>query len=292
MNRKGQEFPVGIITFVVIAFIVLFIIFLAVYTVPAGYRGVILTFGKPSEVISGEGLHFKVPFAQSIKKLEVRTQKIESESDSSSKDLQDVKTVIALNYHLNPGKVNKLYQEIGKDYKIRVIDPSIQESVKAVSARFTAEELVTRRPEVRKGIQEFLTQKLEKYHILVDDFNIVNFQFSEEFDNAIEQKVTAEQLKLKADRDLQRIAVEAEQVKTQSEAEAYSLKIKNDALRDSPDLVRLKQIEVLEKSVEVQRQAVEKWDGKLPAVTGSGALPLIELGNLNINDGKAETTTD
>ncbi|UCD21275.1 MAG: prohibitin family protein [archaeon] len=255
----------------VVWIVILVILFLASFNViGAGHRGVLLTFGKPSIGAKGEGAHLVIPFVQSIKRMEVRTQKIETNADSASRDLQDVQTTIALNFHLSPEEVPKLYQEIGKAYRERIIDPAIQESVKAVTARFTAEELITRRPEVRTGIQEALKERLGKYFIMVDDFNIVNFQFSEEFDKAIEQKVTAEQLKLKAERDLERIKIEKEQKITQAQAEAEALRLQKQEI--TSDLIKLRQIEV-------QRLAIEKWDGILPTVTG-GAIPFIELTQL------------
>jgi len=262
-HKKGQE--ITFIVVIAIAFIIIMLLFLSVYTISAGYRGVVLTFGKPSENIAGEGLHFKIPFAQTVKKYEVRTQKIETQADSASLDLQDVQTTIALNFYLDPGAVNRLHQEIGEDYQVRIIDPAIQESVKSVSATFKAEDLIQRRPEARRGMQDVLTEKLEKYHIVVKDFNIVNFQFSEEFDKAIEAKVTAEQLKLKADRDLERIQVEKQQKITQAEAEAEALRLQK--LHISSELIKLREIEVKSKALDVQREAIEKWNGILPQVT-------------------------
>jgi len=252
---------------VIAIFIFVLIFFGAFYTIPAGYRGVVLTFGKPADIVSSEGLHFKIPLVQTVAKIEVRKQKIETQASSSSKDLQDVQTTIALNFHLNPSETNKLYQEIGLGYADRIINPAIQESVKSITAKFTAEELITRRPEVRAGIQEQLTERLSKYYITVDDFNIVNFQFSEEFNKAIEQKVTAEQLKLKADRDLERIRVEAEQKVTQAQAEADSIRIQSEALKQNQDILQLR--------------FIEKWDGILPKVMGSGNInPFIDVNAL------------
>lgn len=251
-----------LIVTVVLIFAVLILLFSSVYTINAGQRGVLLTFGKPSMEAIGEGLHFKFPIAQSVRKMEVRTQKIETNADAASKDLQNVETIIALNFHLSPGEVPSLYQEVGTAYVDRIINPAIQESVKAVQARFTAEELVSRRTEVRDGIQTVLTERLAKYYIIVDDFNIVNFQFSEEFDNAIEAKVTAEQQKLKAEMDLERIMVEKEQKITQAEAEAESIRIQSLALQQNKDILELR--------------AIEKWNGVLPKVTG-GATPFVNI---------------
>ena len=253
--------------------ILLIALFGGIYTVKAGTRGVLLTFGKPSMDVVEEGLHFKIPIAQSVKKLEVRTQKIETNADSASKDLQDVQTTIALNFHLIHGLVPKLYQEIGTTYQSRIIDPAIQESVKAVTATFTAEELIARRPEVRRGIQEAIKERLSKYYIQVDDLNIVNFQFSAEFDKAIESKVTAEQLKLKAERDLERIIIEKEQQIVQAQGEAEALRLQKAYL--TPDLIELRRIEMQMKFVEVQFKAVEAWDGIMPYATSG--MPLIDM---------------
>ncbi len=258
----NKDIPVKVFVMIGIGVVALILILTSVYTISAGQRGVLLTFGKPSMDAVGEGLHFKMPIAQSVKKLEVRTQKIETNADAASRDLQDVQTTIALNFHLSTSQVPRLYQEVGLAYVERIINPAIQESVKAVQARFTAEELVSRRTEVRAGIQEALTIRLAKYFIIVDDFNIVNFQFSDEFDKAIEEKVTAEQRKLKAEMDLERIIVEKEQKITQAEAEAESIRIQSIALSQNKDILELR--------------AIEKWDGILPKVTG-GATPFIAL---------------
>jgi regulator of protease activity HflC (stomatin/prohibitin superfamily) len=231
--------------------------------VPSGHRGVMTTFGKVNIIEKQEGIGLKIPIAQKVKKLEVRTQKLEVMGDSSSKDLQSVDTTIALNYHVEPSKAAELYQNIGSDYRSRVIDPAVQESIKSVSALYTAEELVTKRGLVRTEIKNELSNRLKEYNIVVDDFNIVNFQFSEEFDKAIESKVTAEQRKLQATMDLERIKIEKEQKITQAEAEAESIRIQSNALKANDGILELRWI--------------EKWDGRTPQVTGSNSLINIGL---------------
>ena len=264
-----------IIVNILLGLICLSILFNSIYTIGAGYRGVLLTFGKPDMNVMDEGLHFKFPFVQNIQKMEVRTQKIEVASDSASKDLQDVQTTIALNFHLERDSVPMLYQEIGKSYRERIIDPAIQESVKSVTARFVAEELITKRTDVRTQMKEVLKEKLKSYYIAVDDFNIVNFQFSEEFDKAIESKVTAEQLKLKAEMDLQRIRVEKEQTITQAQAEAESLRLQK--MEITPELIKLRQIEMM-------KEAIIKWDGVMPQATSG--MPFIDVspGSLGVGE--------
>jgi len=266
--EEEKEFnPIPIIILGAVIIISLLLIFTSFYTINAGERGVLLTFGKPDMIASGEGFHFKIPFVQQVIKVDVKTTKIEETSDSASKDLQDVQTTIALNYHVSPEQVPVLYQSIGVAYEDRIIRPAIQESVKAVSAKFTAEELITRRQEVRNDIRDQLKERLLKSYLIVDDFNIVNFQFSEQFDKAIEDKVTAEQKKLTAERDLERIEVEAKQKIATATAEAESLRLQKSQI--TPDLIRLREIEA-------QIKAIEKWNGIMPQVTG-GAIPFIDI---------------
>ena len=140
-------------------------------------------------------------------------------------------------------------------------------------------------------MQELITEKLAKYYIIVDDFNIENFQFSEEFDKAIEEKVTAEQKKLKAENDLERIRVEAEQVIVQADAESYSLLKKAEAISQSKDVVELKRIEVAEKQIEVQREFVQRWNGVMPYVLGE-ANPFINFDSLGSMTTGAEAETE
>jgi len=249
-----------------VAIIVLILIWSSFTIIPAGYRGVVFNqITGVAPLVLNEGFHFKTPVLDKIIKMDVRTSKVEVEADSASKDLQTVQAKIALNYHLLPDAVNRVYQSIGLEYEYRIIDPAIQEAVKAVTAEFTAEELISKRGEVKNQIKTELGDRLKTYNILVDDFNIINFQFSPEFDNAIEQKVTAEQQALKASRDLDRIKIEAEQKIAQAKAEAESLRIQQQELQNSPEILQLR--------------AIEKWDGKMPLVTG-GATPFVDISSL------------
>ncbi len=239
--------------------------------VGAGERGVVLNFGAVQDNVLGEGLHFRIPIMQKILKIDVRIHKSQTDAESVSKDLQDTKSTIAVNYHVAPDKVNKIYQSIGTEYKDRIIDPAVQEVVKAITARYTAVELITQREKIRSEIKDLLKQRLIAYDILVDDFSIVNFRFSQQFEQAIEAKQTAEQLALKAQRDLERIKIEAEQKIASAKAEAESLRLQKENV--TAQLIQLRQIEASIK-------AIDKWDGRLPNVT-SGTIPFIDLKNLN-----------
>jgi regulator of protease activity HflC (stomatin/prohibitin superfamily) len=237
----------------------------------AGERGIVLNFGAVQDVVLGEGLHFKIPVVQTVVLMDVRIHKTKTDSESSSSDLQDVDLSVALNYHIIPEEANLVYQTIGLQFKERIIDPAIQEVMKAVTARYTAEELITKRPAVSREMQEGLTNRLLASNISVDAFSIINFRFSETFTEAIEAKQTAEQNALKAKRDLDRIKVEAEQTIAAATAEAEALRLQK--MNISPDLIELRKIEA-------NLIAIAKWNGILPQVTGSGAIPFIGVGDV------------
>lgn len=240
--------------------------------VPTGYRGVLTTFGKSSDTVYEPGIHLVWPLAQTLHLMDVRIQKGEGDGDAASRDLQSVHTKIAINYHLRPSAAVAAFRDIGPSTDVaaeRIILPAAQEAVKAVTARFTAEELISRRTEVRDGIVAMLRQKMQRHGLELDEFAIVNFSFSRTFTEAIEAKVKAEQEKLKAERDLQRIEVEARQKVASAKAEAESLALQRQQV--TAELLQLRKIEN-------EREAIRKWDGKLPQMTG-GAVPFVHFGN-------------
>lgn len=255
-----------------LALLLVFFLFLNPFVIiGAGERGVVLSFGAVSPTVLDEGLHLRVPIMQKIIKMDVKVQKSQTDAEAASKDLQETFSTIALNFHILPEKVNWIYQKLGADFKERIIDPAVQEVVKAVTAKYTAVEVITQRERVRSEIRELLKQRLMAYNIIVDDFSIVNFKFSNQFTQAIESKQTAEQLALKAQRDLERIKIEAEQKVTQARAEAEALRLQKENV--TPGLVKLRQIEA-------SLKGIEKWDGHMPKVTGS-AVPFIDVKNLD-----------
>lgn len=238
--------------------------------VDPGHMGVRITMGSLAPEPLAEGFHGKLPFVSTIRPIDVRVQKAETEADAASKDLQTVTTRVAVNFHLIPGRVVATYKMIGDLDTVgeRIIAPTIEEGVKAVSARYSAEELITRRPEVRDAVQHFVSERLQRNGIMVDEFSVTNFRFSPQFAAAIEAKTTAEQQKLKAVNDLERIKVEAEQKIVQANAEAASLKAQKQEV--TAELIRLREIEN-------QRLAIDKWNGQLPATVAGGAMPFIGL---------------
>lgn len=262
-SKFAKIFSVGIII------LVAFYIFNPFVIVGPGERGVVMTFGQVSDDILGEGLHFRIPIMQKIKILDTKIQKSEGDGDAASKDMQQVSTRVAINYHLDPSKVAHTFQQIGNLDAVaeRIILPAVHEAVKAATAKYTAEELIAKRQEVRDQIRKILDDRMKRSGVIVDEFSIINFKFSTEFENAIESKTTAEQLKLKAERDLERIRIEAEQKIATAKAEAEALLLQKANV--SQELIELRK-------VEAQLKAIEKWDGRLPQVTG-GSTPMIQL---------------
>ncbi|MEG6588906.1 prohibitin family protein [Paenibacillus barengoltzii] len=235
-----------------------------------GHVGLYKTFGKLNDNILAPGMHFKIPFVQTVIQVNTQVTKTETDTTASSKDLQPVSTHVAVNYSVNKDSAYNLMNNIGGNYDTVIINPAVQEIVKEVTARYQAEDLIAKRDVVAGEISEHLTSRLAKYDLIVNEINIVNFKFSDAFNQSIEAKQVAQQQALKASNDLKRIQIEAQQKIAQAEAEAEALKLKKQEV--TPELVQLKQIEVQEK-------ALEKWDGKLPQVTG-GATPFIDIESL------------
>jgi prohibitin 2 len=241
----------------------IFLIFLSPFgTIAAGERGVHLRFTAVTGKVFGEGLYFRIPLIESVQMMDVKVQKYEMKSDAASKDLQTVHSVVALNFHIDPDRVGNIYQDVGLQFKDRIIDPAMQEAVKASTAKFTAEELITKRELVRDDIKAQLKARLKEQNILVDEFNIVNFEFSKNFNEAIEAKVTAEQQALAAKNKLEQIKFEADQKIAEARGKAEAMTIESNALKSNPQILELR--------------ALEKWNGTLPQVTG-GAIPFINL---------------
>lgn len=231
--------------------------------VHAGERGVLMRFGQVQEQVLDEGIHPIIPLVNTVQKLSVRVQKQEISTEASSRDLQDVFTDVALNWHIIPEQANLLFQQIGNtDAAIeRIINPSIQEVLKAVIAQYTAEEVITRRNDVKAEIDWLLTERLASYHLAVDDVSLVQINFSQQFSDAVEAKQIAEQEAKRAGFLAIRAAKEADAKVNLAKGDAEAQRLNDTTL--TPKLLR--------------KQAVDKWDGRLPLITGDQNLKLLEL---------------
>ena len=220
-------------------------------TIKSGEVGIRVRFGKVVNKATSEGVNFKIPVIEKIEKMNVKVQKTEVQTSSSSKDLQEVDMKLAVNYKIDKKQATYLYKNVGVSYQSIVLEPAIEESIKAVTSKYTAEELITNRSEVSTKCMEELAKKVNKYGIDVSDFNITNFSFSEEFDKAIEEKQIAEQKVLTAKQELEKEKIEAEKKIVKAEAERQANELKGQTLTDNI----------------IKEKFIEKWNGELPKVT-------------------------
>lgn len=233
--------------------------------VPAGHTGVVSRFGAVQEGILTEGLHLKIPFVESVTTIDNRVNVVETSFTAASKDLQTVTGAVSVNYRISPDSSAKVYRNFGLSVESTLVVPAVPECIKAVTARYSAEELITMRQTVSDEIKESIDEKIRPYGLYVEVFNITDFSFSEEFNAAIEAKQTAQQNALKAEQDLQRVKIEAEQEIEQAKAEAESYRLKNEQLTH---MILLS-------------DWIEKWDGHLPTVTGGdGSSMMLDISGL------------
>ena len=267
-----QKLTSVIVVLIIIGIAGVIIITSATVSVPAGHRGVLLTWGKVENKILGEGLNFKTPFIQTVVFMNVQIQKAESTEATATADLQEVSTTVAVNYRLDPIQVDEIYKDMRQDYVSRVIKPNIEESLKATTAIFRAEELVTKRAQVKATFDDILVERLSVFNIDVLAVSLTDFQFSTSFALAIEAKVIAEQEALQAKNTLEQIRYEAQQQIIQAEA------AKNATIARSLGVAQARIIEA-EATAEAitlitnqmtpeyaQYLWLQQWDGKLPVV--------------------------
>ncbi len=231
-----------------------------------------MQFGKVQDTVLGEGIHLIIPIVNTVKNLSVRVQKQEIAAEASSKDLQEVFTDVALNWHIIPEKVNATFQQIGDERAIveRIINPAVEEVLKAVIAVYSAEEIITKRGEVKAGVDESLMARLTNYHIDVDDISLVHVHFSQRFSDAVEAKQIAEQEAKKAGFVVLRALKEAEAKVNLARGEAEAQRLLRVTL--TPEILH--------------KQAIDRWDGKLPLVVGKGGVKLLDLSQFVKNSEK------
>ena len=276
--NKGTRFPttnkLKIVASVITAIVIIVVLAESIVIVEAGHRGVVLYLGAVENRVLGEGVHFITPFAEHVVQMEVRTQKFQAEATAASNDLQEVQTVIALNYRIDPQQANNVFQVLGVNYADRVISPTIQESVKASVAKFNAEELITKRETAKSVIADAIRSTLASNNVQVQNVFITDFKFSDAFSTQIEQKVVAFQKFLTEQNNLRAIEVVANQTVAQAEGaaranaarasgESEAIKIITQQLRESPEYL--------------QWQAISKWNGQMPYALGNSGIPFFQL---------------
>ena len=259
-ERKSFNFPKKTIAIVVAVLVALIVLLNSITIVDAGHTGVINTLGNVSENVLQEGVHLKIPFIQTIVKMDNRIVKLEVETEAFSKDLQTVTTKLAINYRVSKDKSYAIYKNVGSDYETILVSPAVNEVLKAITAKYTAEESVANRSLISQGLIEELNAKLNKNGIYVEDVNIINFDFSEAYIAAIEEKQVAEQRLLKA-------KTEKEEAIVKAEAEAETLRIQSEAQAKANNILSKSLSENL-----IKYEMMKKWNGELPMVTDGSTI--------------------
>jgi regulator of protease activity HflC (stomatin/prohibitin superfamily) len=249
--KLGIKSIVGITVLLLIA---LFTIF-CIRVVDIGEVGIKVRFGQIVSSNLQPGIQIKSPLT-SLKKFNVQIQREDIKANAASKDMQDIVAEIALNYSLLPENVPSLYRNVGNNYVTVIIRPICNETIKSVTSQYSADEIITQRAEIATKMKKEIQDRLSQYGIEVNEINIINLNFSEAFNNAIELKQIAQQEALKAQQDLERVKFEAEQRITQARADAESYKLKNQEITDKT----------------LQMAFLEKWDGKLPTISGTNGM--------------------
>lgn len=253
-----------------------FVLYPSVGSIDAGECGVVTRFGAVTGRVITPGIYAVTPFMEDVQVMDCKIQAESGTADGASKDLQTIKADMTVNYSLDAQRAPHVYESLRDQASVRVIKPAIQEAVKLVTANFTAEELITRRSEAKEQIITYLKNRLSQHGFILDTVNITDFDFTHQFNEAIESKVTAQQQAGKAKHDLERIKTEAAQQLARAQAEAEGLRAQKEAI--TPELINLRMVEAFTK-------AVEKWDGKLPVTmigmpggsNGSGVVPMIPV---------------
>lgn len=262
--KKIKDMSVGQISLLaLLALIVIITLFSSFYTIKSTERGVLSTFGKISPGVIDDGLHVKIPFIQTIKKVNVQQKKFDGKENSYTRDVQTSEVQYTINYELVRENVNNLIKNVGDDYHNRIVVPFIRSAMKEAFGNFAATEIVENRDAVRREIESTLRHTLDSNYFLNIQFQLVDIDFDDDFENAIKEKQVAEQQALKAKNVTIQIEEQAKQTKIRAEADAEAIRIKAKALESNPKLV--------------EYEAVQKWDGKMPQYMMGNSLPLINL---------------
>lgn len=275
-DKAGNIATGKIIGVVAVLLLVLILLSGSVVVVEAGQTGVVLTFGRVSPLVMQEGIHLKIPFAQKVVTINNRIVKTEVTTEAFSKDLQTISTVIAVNYHINKSTSAEIYKQVGLGFEDVLVMPAINEVLKAVTANFTGQQLVSQRNEVSVLLDDTLNAKLNEYGIMIDDLNIINWDFSEEYIQAIEAKQVAEQNLIKTRTEQEQALViantEAQKQVIAAQAEADKITLLADATASSNRTIAESLNDIL-----IRYETLQKWDGQLPKVT-SGSDTLVDIG--------------
>ena len=260
------DWTVNIPVFIVYAIVALILLFGSFFTIPEGQKALVTTFGKASEHIYGAGMHMKLPLIQSVKRFDVKTIRADYTTETYTKDIQTAKIRVSYSYNLIANDIVATYKEYGNDWQERILYPNLEQAVKAEVGTWNADTMVANRDKVAENILKSLQDRMisHSYPVSITNFQMINIDYSNQFEQAIEKKVIAEQSALEEANRTKQIEQKAKQQVVAAKAEAESMRIRANALAQNPKLVSY--------------EAVQKWDGKLPKImAGNGSTPILDL---------------
>lgn len=270
-GERDFDGSVNIPVFIGYGIVALILLFGTFFTVSEGQKALITTFGKASNTIYGAGIHMKLPLIQHVKRFDVKTIRADYKTQTYTKDIQTATIIVSYSYNLIANDIVQTYKEYGNDWQERILYPNLEQAVKAEVGTWNADTMVANRDKVAEDILKSLQDRMlaHNYPVSITNFQMINIDYSNQFEQAIEKKVIAEQAALEEANRTKQVEQQAKQQLTNAKAEAESMRIRANALSQNPKLVSY--------------EAVQKWDGKLPQFMTGNSTPILDVRSLNAN---------
>ena len=264
-GERNFDWSVNIPVFIGYGIVALILLFGTFFTVSEGQKALITTFGKASNTIYGAGIHMKLPLIQHVKRFDVKTIRADYKTQTYTKDIQTATIIVSYSYNLIANDIVQTYKEYGNDWQERILYPNLEQAVKAEVGTWNADTMVANRDKVAENILKSLQDRMlaHNYPVSITNFQMINIDYSTQFEQAIEKKVIAEQAALEEANRTKQVEQTSKQKVVAAKAEAESMRIRANALAQNPKLVSY--------------EAVQKWDGKLPQIMAGNSTPILDL---------------
>ena len=268
-GERGFDWTVNIPVFIGYGIVALILLFGTFFTVSEGQKALITTFGKASNTIYGAGIHMKLPLIQHVKRFDVKTIRADYKTQTYTKDIQTATIIVSYSYNLIANDIVQTYKEYGNDWQERILYPNLEQAVKAEVGTWNADTMVANRDKVAEDILKSLQDRMlaHNYPVSITNFQMINIDYSSQFEQAIEKKVIAEQAALEEANRTKQVEQTSKQKVVAAKAEAESMRIRANALAQNPKLVSY--------------EAVQKWNGKLPQIMAGNSTPILDLRSIS-----------
>lgn len=265
-ENERDDTSVNFLIYGLYALVGIILFFGTFFTISEGEKALITTFGKASNTIYGAGVHVKLPIIQHVKRFDVKTIRADYKTQTYTKDIQTATIIVSYSYNLIANDIVQTYREYGNDWQQRILYPNLEQAVKAEVGTWNADTMVANRDKVAENILTSLRERMvaHNYPVAITNFQMINIDYSNQFEQAIEKKVIAEQAALEEANRTKQVEQTSKQKVVAAKAEAESMRIRANALAQNPKLVSY--------------EAVQKWDGHLPQImAGNGSTPILDL---------------